>query len=990
MNGLLTALFLLTAVSGCQKDDISTASKPLSFASFRDIPEITADEIHAIEKLQTEYDSFVYGMNLTIEAFEDCLSDGEIRGFSALFCEWLTGLFGIPFEVKLYNWGNLIAGLESGEVDFSGDLMATPERKANYFMTDSIVERSLRTFRIEGGLPLSVIARSRPPRFAFLENSAVFAPVAETAEYPFESVFVNNFAEAYNVLKNGEADAFLVMGISEAAFDAYGDIASEVFLPLVFNSASLATRNPRLAPVIGVVQKALQYDAVRHHLADLYKTGYNEYRRHSLFMQLTEDELAYILNNPVVKFAAEIDNYPVSFYNNHENSWQGIALEVLEELENITGLKFEIANDTNVNWSILLNMLERGDVAMITELVRTTERTGRFLWPSTAIMEDRAILLSRIEYPDIDISEIQNIRIGVNRGTVYAELFKRWFPNHPGLVEYNNLNDAMNALERGEVDLMMGRTNQFLNIINYQEMFGYKVNVIFNNYFQTILGFNKNEKLLCSIVDKALLLIDTESISMNWSHKAYDYRYKLIETQRPWLLGAIGLSLCVVALILVLLQRNRQYGKNLEDQVRNRTAELEEMVTEMVTLQKDLETAVNDAQNANIAKSRFIATMSHEMRTPMNAVVGLTDLMLEEDIPSVVKENLKKISIAGKTLTGIINDILDISKIETSKLELLPKRYDMASLLNDIIVLNITRIGEKPISLNLDIDKNLPCVISGDELRVKQIINNLLSNAFKYTQQGTVTLGVRCERAGDMDVWLSIYVSDTGIGISPENIEKLFSNYNQVDTEANRKVDGTGLGLSITKRLVERMEGEISVASEFGKGSTFRVRIRQGFVIDIPLSPITLKNLAGFKYMEKQKLRNEKLIRPDLSHARVLVVDDMQTNLDVVASMLRKYKISVDCVTSGQDAINHINAGEPVYHIIFMDHMMPEMDGIETAERIRLIGTEYAQQIPIIALTANAAVGNEKMFLENGFQAFLPKPVNIMELDSVVRKWRAK
>jgi signal transduction histidine kinase/CheY-like chemotaxis protein len=439
----------------------------------------------------------------------------------------------------------------------------------------------------------------------------------------------------------------------------------------------------------------------------------------------------------------------------------------------------------------------------------------------------------------------------------------------------------------------------------------------------------------------------------------------------------------VVVLILVLLKRNRHYGKQLEEQVSNRTAEL-------LTLQKDLENAVTEAQTANVAKSRFIATMSHEMRTPMNAVVGLTDLMLEEDFPASAKENLKKISIASKTLMGIINDILDISKIETEKLELLPKRYDMASLLNDVIVLNMARIGEKPITFDLDIDKNLPCVFSGDELRVKQIINNLLSNAFKYTEKGTVTLGVRSERVGDMDIWLLISVRDTGIGILAENIEKLFSDYNQVDTEANRKADGTGLGLSITKRLVERMGGEISVDSEYGRGTVFNVRIRQGFVIDIPLSPITLKNLAGFKYMEKQKHRSEKLVRPDLSYARVLVVDDMQTNLDVVAGMLRKYKIAVDCVTSGQDAVNHIEAEDNAYNVIFMDHMMPEMDGIETAGKIRAIGTEYALSIPIIALTANASVGNEQMFLENGFQAFMPKPVNIMALDSVVRKWLLK
>jgi signal transduction histidine kinase/ActR/RegA family two-component response regulator len=561
----------------------------------------------------------------------------------------------------------------------------------------------------------------------------------------------------------------------------------------------------------------------------------------------------------------------------------------------------------------------------------------------------------------------------------------------------------------------------------------------------------------------------------------------VIEAQRPWLFGATVLSLCIVALILVLFQRNRHYGKLLEDQVRNRTAEIKAVidnykgviwsvdhnkiittiggqylnkikiqssfligknlerarlidkrldiidhvnktfdegtqdwisdidgsmfhsittpifdsknnmtsivgstddVTELIILQRKLEAAVNDAQTANKAKSHFVTNMSHEMRTPMNVIVGLTELMLEDDdIPPVAKESLEKINIAGKTLMGIINDILDISKIEAGKFALRSARYDVAKMLNDIIVLNIVRIGEKPITFHMKIDENIPCVLLGDELRVKQIANNLLSNAFKYTQKGSVILGVNFEREGESEAWLSLYVSDTGIGIRGEDIEKLFADYNQVDPEANRKVEGTGLGLSITKRLVESMDGEITVESEYGKGTTFRLRIRQGFVIDIPLSQATLQNLAGFKYLEKQKQSNEKFVRPDLSYARVLVVDDMQTNLDVVKSMLAKYKIWVDCVMNGHDAVKYIDAGTPEYNVIFMDHMMPDMDGIETAGKIRALGTEYAKKIPIIALTANAAVGNEQMFLEHDFQAFLPKPVNIIDLDTIVRKW---
>jgi CheY-like chemotaxis protein len=360
--------------------------------------------------------------------------------------------------------------------------------------------------------------------------------------------------------------------------------------------------------------------------------------------------------------------------------------------------------------------------------------------------------------------------------------------------------------------------------------------------------------------------------------------------------------------------------------------------------------------------------------------------MLEDGDPVNVKSNLKKISTAGNTLLGLINDVLDISKIEAGKLELNPVQYDMPSLLNDIITLNVLRIESKAIAFRLDINEELPSILYGDELRLKQVVNNLLSNAFKYTQKGTVTLGINCTK-DDNDIWMSVYVSDTGIGIRKDDLEKIFSDYNQVDTKANRMIEGTGLGLSITRRLVELMDGEITVESEYGKGTTFRLRVRQGFVTDKSIGFETMNNLHDFRYFDNRKRAHEKLVRADLSYARVLVVDDMPTNLDVAAGILGKYKMQVDCVENGRDALDRIKSGEPVYNAVFMDHMMPEMDGMEATAKIRALDTEYARALPIIALTANAVAGNEQMFLDNGFQAFLPKPINIMHLDSIVQRW---
>jgi signal transduction histidine kinase/HAMP domain-containing protein len=414
-----------------------------------------------------------------------------------------------------------------------------------------------------------------------------------------------------------------------------------------------------------------------------------------------------------------------------------------------------------------------------------------------------------------------------------------------------------------------------------------------------------------------------------------------------------------------------------------------------VTLQKSheeqLRNAKQTAEDASNAKSSFLANMSHELRTPLNVIIGMSDLWMEDkNLPPKIVDEVKKINNAGEILLGIINDILDISKIEAGKLDFILAEYSTASLLNDIITLHMIRFQSKQIQFNLDINEDLPAVLIGDALRVKQIFNNLLSNAYKYTQAGSVLLKVFCTYNTDQSVILSISVKDTGSGIRPEDTKRLFSEYNQIDTEANRKFSGTGLGLSITKMLAEMMNGEIGVESEFGIGSTFHVKIQQGYVNDQKVGAELVENLKNFSYRDKKQHASSKIVRPDLSYVKVLVVDDFIQNLEIAAALLGKYKMQVDCVLSGQEAIDRIKNEEPVYNAIFMDHMMPGLDGMETTQIIRGIDSEYAKNIPIIALTANAITGNEQWFLENGFQAFLAKPMNIMLLDSIIKQWICK
>ena len=922
-----------------------------AFSSYRDIPSVTAEEIAAIEALREQGTVFTYGITHTSEAFED--ENGKVRGYAALLCEWLTKLFSIPFEPKLYDWDRLMVGLETGDISFTGELTQTEERLKTLRMTSAIASRSLKYFHIAHGKPLQEIAELRPVRLVFLDGVITVDLVSPHINYEFEVLRADNSKAAYNMLKNGEADAFIEENITEAAFDAFDDIVTEDFFPLIYTPVSLSTQDLTLEPVISVVQKALNSGSTNY-LANLYNNGYKEYLKHKMYIMLTEEEHEYIRNNPVIPIVAEHYNYPVSFYNKYEKQWQGIFFDVIKGTEELTGLSFKLINDNKTEWPELLKLLEDGDAFMVAELIPTEERKIKgFLWPNIPTMLDKYALLSKSEFPNITLRDVFSFRVGLPSGTAYDQLFNIWFPNHTKTIEYESSDDAFAALERGEIDFVMSSQRRLLAITNHHEYPGYKANLVFNKAAESYFGFNKNHAILNSIFNKALLVIDIRSISEQWVLKTYDYKGKLAQAQRPWLIGASFLLLCVLMLVVIVFMKERGVGK------------------------VNLREAVFRAEAANHAKSTFLANMSHEIRTPMNAILSITEILIqEENVPAKIEDGLGKIYSSCTLLLGIINDILDFSKIEAGKLDIMPAEYKVASLINDSAQLNMMRIDSKPIEFKILIDENIPAKLIGDELRIKQILNNMLSNAFKYTDAGEVTLSVDFK-----DSNLVLSVRDTGYGMTKEQLDKLFDEYVRFQGKKSKTVEGTGLGLPITRRLIDLMGGKINVESESGKGSLFVVRLPQEVANNEVLGKDAAENLRRFKmnYISGGKINQ--ITRDLMPYGKILVVDDVETNLYVAVGLMKLYRLQIDTAKSGRAAIDKIKNGK-TYDIVFMDHMMPEMDGIETTKHLRDLG--YAN--PIVALTANAVAGQADMFLQNGFDDFIAKPIDLRQLDSILNK----
>lgn len=393
---------------------------------------------------------------------------------------------------------------------------------------------------------------------------------------------------------------------------------------------------------------------------------------------------------------------------------------------------------------------------------------------------------------------------------------------------------------------------------------------------------------------------------------------------------------------------------------------------------RKLTVAAEIANQANEAKSYFLSTMSHDIRTPMNAIIGMNEMILRDSNDKEILMYSENIRNAGNTLLGIINDILDFSKIEAGKMEVINVDYNFVSLLNDVVNMVQRKADEKNLDFILDVDKNIPSILHGDEIRIKQVIINILSNAVKYTTEGSIIFSIQGSECtdGSDSVILNVSVKDTGVGIKQEDLEKLFVAFERIDEKKNRNIEGTGLGMAIAQKFLNMMDSKIQVESEYGKGSVFSFSLKQKVINWEPLGEYEEAYKRYLLGCEQYKVQ---FIAPK---ARILVVDDNAINLKVFVNLLKQTKIQIDTADCGDAGILLFKRNQ--YDVVFLDHMMPIKDGIETIKEMKACTDTSNSNIPIICLTANAVVGMREMYIKAGFDDYLTKPINTSKLESML------
>jgi len=553
-------------------------------------------------------------------------------------------------------------------------------------------------------------------------------------------------------------------------------------------------------------------------------------------------------------------------------------------------------------------------------------------------------MVSLADAPDATIFQLIHSRVASKQNTALVDTYAEWFPGVDNMSVYPQHIDALNALDRVEIDFAMMSLSTLLSMTNYLEKPGYRANIVFDHPHTLQFGFNINAGTLRSIISKAQSATDAERISDNWTRKTFNRT----RTQAKYFAYSSVLLGIVVILVLIILITKLRMNKNLERTVELRTQALAE------------QTSV--AMIASRTKSDFLSNMSHEIRTPLNAIIGMTEITRRAaNNQQKVLFGMGEIAAASTHLLALINDILDMSKIEAGKFETNSEPFRLLPILDEVYSLMHQRCADKGIKFSVTFSDFENIFVIGDRLRLKQVLINLIGNAVKFTLGGeTIRFLATDERRQKDSITVRFSITDTGIGMTEAQIAKLFTPFDQADKTISSKFGGTGLGLAISQNLVNQMGGNIEVDSRQGEGSTFAFSLEFSLT-DNPGDP----DIGDLPV-------------PELQGKHILIAEDVEINRIILRELLSETHVSIEEAVDGQEAVEMVaKSNEFHYDLIFMDVQMPRMNGYESAAAIRALDRSDAKTIPIIAVTANAYREDVERAIESGMNMHISKPINV-------------
>ncbi|MDR3310248.1 MAG: response regulator, partial [Oscillospiraceae bacterium] len=657
-------------------------------------------------------------------------------------------------------------------------------------------------------------------------------------------------------------------------------------------------------------------------------------------------------------------DYPVSFWNENAKEYQGIAVDLIRETERITGMRFVfVEEDNGDDEEILLS----GVADALGGVIRNESLEGRLTFAEKPYKTDYYAFVSLSGFRDITLSDVPYLNVGLLSGAAYEETFYSMFPNHKNVAVFADRHAAETALERGGIDVLLGTRDILLDITNYHEQTGYRENLVLTRPYEVYFAFAPGDDgaTLSWIMSRALDHIDAEMTVDGWTRRVFDYSGALAKAQRPFLFAVVALMTVLLIAGIVLIIRARASAARLDRLVSIRTTELRNRTQEL-----EIQTEAADA--ASVAKSDFLARMSHEIRTPLNAVIGMTEVAHRAETIEKKNSSLLEIEAASHHLLGILNDVLDMAKIESGKFQLSDADFLLRTALVEVQHIIEQRCAEKRITLAVNFADLTDYGVVGDKLRLKQVLINLLGNAVKFTpEDGGIRFFADVSEAEE-SVRVRFSVTDTGIGISEEQIGKLFNAFEQANETISVRFGGTGLGLSISQNLVRQMGGLIEVTSTLGEGSTF------AFELEMPRA----------LHLEQQGEAAPESAH-DFTGKRILLAEDIEINRLILRELLSDTHVGIDEAEDGAQALEMFRAAPAGYYqTILMDVQMPNMNGHEATRAIRALAPERpdAAAVPIIALTANAYKEDIDRALASGMNGHLAKPIDIKEVVAMLER----